>query len=163
MKDRDVHLGLQAFLDLEAARRADVFQVDAPERGGQELDGGDDLLHVLRSQADRKGVHVGELLEEHGLAFHHRQRGLGPDVSQPQDGRPVGYDRYPVAARRVFPDLFLILGNFSARLGHAWRVHDAQVLAGPDSFLETQGDLAPELAVQIKGHFVIINAHPRLQ
>ena len=45
--DGDVELGLQALLDLEAARGRDVLEVDAAETGGDRLDGGDDLVGVL--------------------------------------------------------------------------------------------------------------------
>ena len=49
VEDRDVEAGLQALLDLEAAGRADVLEVDAAERGGDRLDGRDDLVRVLRA------------------------------------------------------------------------------------------------------------------
>src|SRR3989442_3407366 len=85
-KTGDVQFLAQPLLDLEAARGRDVFEVDAAEARCQVLHRLDDLVRLLRGQADREGVDVGELLEEHRLAFHDRQRRLGADVAQPEHG-----------------------------------------------------------------------------
>ena len=82
VEDRDVERLLQPPLDLEAARRGDVLEVDAAERGRDALDDADDLVDVVGVQAQREGVDAGELLEQHRLALHHRHRGLGADVAQ---------------------------------------------------------------------------------
>ena len=44
VEDRDVEAGLEPLLDLEAARRGDVFEVDATEDGLEALDGFDQLV-----------------------------------------------------------------------------------------------------------------------
>jgi hypothetical protein len=54
VEDGDVELGAQAALDLEAARRRDVLEVDAAEAGRDGLDEGDDLVGVLGVQAQRE-------------------------------------------------------------------------------------------------------------
>ena len=90
VEHRDVELRAQPTLDLEAARRGDVLQVDAAERGRQRADDADDLVDVGRVQAERKRVDPGEFLEQHRLALHHRHRGLGADVAQPEHRGPVG-------------------------------------------------------------------------
>ena len=64
VEDRDVELLAQPRLDLEAARRGDVLEVDAAEAGGDQLDGAHDLVDVLGVEADRPGVDVGEPLEQ---------------------------------------------------------------------------------------------------
>ena len=79
---------LQPVLDLEAARRRDVLEVDAAEAGRDALDGLDDLVGVLGVQADREGVDAGELLEEHRLALHDRHRRLGPMSPSPSTAVP---------------------------------------------------------------------------
>lgn len=56
VEDGDVEGLAQPGLDLEAARRGDVLQVDAREAGGDGLDDRDDLVGVLGVQADRPGV-----------------------------------------------------------------------------------------------------------
>ena len=87
-------------LDLEAARRGDVLEVDAPETGCDDLHGAHDLVDVLRVQADRPGVDAGEALEQRRLALHHRQRGARADVAEPEDRDAVGDDRDRVAFDR---------------------------------------------------------------
>ncbi len=84
VEHRDVDELAQPALDLEAARRGDVLQVDAAEAGRDGLDDLDDLVGVLGVQADRPGVDAGEPLEQGRLALHHRQRGGGADVAQAQ-------------------------------------------------------------------------------
>src|SRR5262249_40261296 len=74
MHDRDVEGLLESVFDLEAAWRADVFEVDAAEAWCDRLDGPNDGVGLLRRQTDGPAVNVGELAEEHALAFHDRQR-----------------------------------------------------------------------------------------
>ena len=62
--------------------RRDVLEVDAAEGGRHQLHRLDDLLGVVGGEADREGVDLGELLEQHRLALHHRHRGLGADVAR---------------------------------------------------------------------------------
>ena len=52
VEDGDVELRPQPLLDLEAARRRDVLEVDPAEAGRDRLHGGDDLVGVLRVEAD---------------------------------------------------------------------------------------------------------------
>ena len=103
VEDRDVERLLQAPLDLEAARRRDVLEVDAAERRRDALDDAHDLVDVGGVQAQRERVDAGELLEEHRLALHHRHRGLGADVAEAEHGGAVGDDRDRVALDRQRP------------------------------------------------------------
>ena len=83
----------QAALDLEAARRGDVLEVDAAEGRRDRLDEADDLVDVVGVQAQREGVDAGEVLEQQRLALHHRHGGRGADVAEAEDGGAVGDDR----------------------------------------------------------------------
>ncbi len=107
VEHRDVEQPAQPALHLEAARRADVFQVDAAEPGRDQLHRADDLVGVLAVQADRPGVDVGEPLEQGRLALHDRQRGVGTDIAQAEHGRAVGDHGHRVPldgqAARVLP------------------------------------------------------------
>ena len=103
VEDRDVERLLQPPLDLEAARRRDVLEVDAAERRRDALDDPHDLVDVGRVQAQREGVDAGELLEQHRLALHHRHRRLRADVAEPEHGGAVGDDRDRVALDRQRP------------------------------------------------------------
>ena len=60
VEDRDVEPLLQLFLDLETVRRGDVFEVDAAEARRDAHDGLDDLVGVLRVEADRERVDAAE-------------------------------------------------------------------------------------------------------
>ena len=93
VEDGDVERLAQPPLDLEAARRGDVLEVDAAEDRRDRLDRADDLVRILRVEADREGVDAAELLEQHGLALHHGQRGLRADVAEPEHGGAVADDR----------------------------------------------------------------------
>ena len=100
VEHRDVEQLAQPRLDLEAARRRDVLEVDAGEHRRDHLHGAHDLVDVLGVEAERPGVDAGEPLEQRRLALHHRQRGLRPDVAEPEHGRAVGDDRDRVALDR---------------------------------------------------------------
>ena len=82
VEHRDVESLAQPRLDLEAARRRDVLEVDAGEAGGDRGDRLDDLVDVLGVEAHRPGVDVGEALEQRRLALHDRQRGVRTDVAE---------------------------------------------------------------------------------
>ena len=136
---------LQAVLDLEAARRADVLEVDAAEGGRDGLDGRDDLVRVLGVEAQREGVDAAELLEQHRLALHHRHRRRGADVAEPEDGAAVGHDRHGVALDRVLERLVGVVGDRVADPGDAGRVGHREVVAGAQRVLVALLDLAADV------------------
>ena len=76
-----------------------------PNDRRDQLDRADDLVRILRGEADREGVDVGELLEEDGLALHDGQRALGADVAEPEHRGAVADDGDRVALDREVPDL----------------------------------------------------------
>ena len=82
VEDRDLHRLDQRFLDVEALRRLDVFQIDAAEGGLENLAGADDFIGVLGVELDIEDVDIGEALEQDGLAFHYRLAGEGADVAE---------------------------------------------------------------------------------
>ena len=142
VKDGDVDLVLQSLLDLEAARRRDVLEVDAAEGGRDQLHGLDDLVGVVGAEADRERIDVGELLEQHRLALHHRHRGLRADVSEAQHGASVGDDRDRVLLDRELERLRAILGDLGAHPRHAGRVGHREVVARLQGVLVVLLDLA---------------------
>ena len=72
--------------------RGNILQVNAAEAGRDRFDRGYDLLGILRVQANREGIHVGQLLEQHRFAFHYGHRGKGTYIAKSQDGASVGDD-----------------------------------------------------------------------
>src|SRR4051812_41862138 len=85
VEDRDVELGAKAALNLEAARSGDVLQVDPAVHGSDGLHNLDNLVRILRVQANRPSVHPGKALEEGGFAFHYRKCRGGADIAQTED------------------------------------------------------------------------------
>ncbi len=138
-------LAAQPALDLEAARRRDVLEVDAAEPGRDHLDGLHDLVGVLGRQADRPGVDVGEPLEQRRLALHHRQRRARADVAQAEHGRAVGDDGDGVALDREAAYVVGVGRQRQADATHARRVGHRQVVAGPQRDLRPDLDLAADV------------------
>ena len=85
-----------------------------PKTGRDRRHDRDDLVRVLRGEADRQGVDAAELLEEQRLALHDRQRRLGADVAQAEHGRAVGDDGDRVLLDREVPDLGRVVGDRQA-------------------------------------------------
>ena len=88
-------------LDVEALGRLDVLEVDAAQRRLERGDDLDQLVGVLLGELDVEHVDAGELLEQAGLALHHRLAGERADVAQPQHRGAVGDDADEVRARGV--------------------------------------------------------------
>ena len=142
VKDGDVELPLQALLDLEAARRGDVLEVDPPEARRHQLHGAHDLVGVLGVEADREGVDARELLEQARLALHHRHRRRRADVAQAEHRRAVGDDRHGVALDRVLRRLVGVVADRDAHARHARRVHHREIVARLQRVLVVLFDLA---------------------
>src|SRR5262249_30828100 len=146
VEDGDVEILAQALLDLETSGCGDVFQVDAAEGRRQELDRFHDLVGILRGQAHREGVHAGELLEQHRLAFHDGQRRLGSDVAEPQHGGAIGDDCDRVVLHGEGEGALAVVVDRQAYAGHPWRVGHGKVVTRPD------GNLAPDLDLSSEVH-----------
>ena len=118
VEDGDGAALLQLPLDLKAAGRSDVLQVDAAEAALEQGHGVDDLVHVLAVNAQGNGVHAAEGFEQDTLPFHDRHPGHRADVAQAQHRGAVGDHSHGVAAAgegvalgRVGLDLQAGLGN----------------------------------------------------
>ncbi len=148
VEDGDVELRAQPPLDLEAPRRRDVLEVDPAERRRHRLDHRDDLVDVLRGQAQRVGVDARELLEQQRLALHDRHRRLRPDVAEAEDRGPVGHDGDRVALHREVPSALGVLVDRLRHARDARRVGHREVVAGLDRHGAVHADLAPQ--VQLK-------------
>ena len=125
----------QPCLDLEALRRLQVLEVDAAEGRLERGDDVDEARRVARVDLQIEDVDVGELLEQAGLALHHRLAGQRPDVAEAEHGRAVGDDGDQVAARGVLPGHLRIGGDLQARLGDARASRRATDRAGVTSGL----------------------------
>ena len=157
VEDRNVEQFAQALLDDEALRRLDVFEVDAAPAGAEQLDAIDELVGVLGRDFEIDGIDVGEALEQHRLAFHHRLGRQRAAIAEPEDGGAVGDDGDEIALDRVVVGAARILGDGQHRHGDARRIGERQValgrhrlggddlqLAGPADAVELQGFLIGE-------------------
>ena len=87
VEDGDVALFLELALDLKAAGRGDILEVDAAEASRRCCTTVcTNSSTSLRLDAQREGVHIAEGLEEHALALHDRHTGLGADVAEAEHG-----------------------------------------------------------------------------
>ena len=127
VEDGDVEPLLQPALDLEAARRRDVLEVDPAVGRRDPGDGVHQLVDGPGLHAHRHGVDPGEVLEEHRLALHDRQRGQRADVAQPQHGGAVGDHGDGVALGRVAGGQGRVGGDGARDVGHAGGVEQGQV------------------------------------
>ena len=87
----------------------------------------DELVDVLGVDLEVDRIDVGEALEEHRLAFHHRLRGERAEIAEAEDGGAVGDDGDHVAARRVVEGACGVLGDRLHRHGDARRIGERQV------------------------------------
>ena len=141
----DVEQLREAPLDLEAPRRRDVLEVDTAEDRRDVHHRVDDLVDILRGQADREGVDAAELLEEHRLSLHDRDRRVGPDVAETEHRAAVGDDGDRVALDGEVAHAAWILGDGHADPRHPGRVHHREVVAGSDRVSRRDLDLAAEV------------------
>ena len=95
--DRDVHPLAQGLLDDEAFGRGDVLEVDAAEARLHQRDRVDERVGILGVELDVDRIDVGEALEQHRLAFHHRLGGERAEIAEAEDRGAVGDDRDEIA------------------------------------------------------------------
>ena len=125
--DRHIEVLAQTLFDDEALRRLDVFEVDATERRGHDLDGFTEAVHVFGVEFEVDTVDIGEALEQHRLAFHHGLGGQRPEIAQPQHGCAVGNDRHGVGLGGIVVGAIFVFGDAETRVGNAGRVGQRKV------------------------------------
>ena len=120
------------------------------------------------------GVDVGEALEQHRLAFHHRLRRQRAEVAEAQDRGAVGDDGDEVAFGGVVVGVVLVLGDGQHRHRDAGRIGQRQValrrhrlggddfeLAGAALAVEQQRFLVGEGRPIALDFFAISTLYPR--
>ena len=143
VEDRDLHALAQLRLDVEALRRLDVLEVDAAEGRLHARDGLDQRVGVVFGQFDVEHVDTGELLEQAGLAFHHRLAGQRADVAEAQHRGAVGDHGHQVGARgEVASPRAGSSSDRHAGIGHARRIGQRQVALGGHRLGRRDRDLA---------------------
>ena len=149
VEDRNLHGLAQRFFDVEAVWGPDVLEVDAAHRGLEELAELDHVVRRLGPDFEVKDVDVSELLEEVGLAFHHRLAGGRADVAKAEDGGAVAYNGDEIPLGRVLVDVIGVVLDLQARLCHARGVRQRQITLVSQRFGGDDGDFAGAAARMI--------------
>src|SRR6266516_4440584 len=156
VKHRDVKQVAQPRFDLEAARRADVLEVDAAERGREPRHGLDALIHFGAGQADRHRVHPGELFEQQRLALHDRHGGGWAYVAEAKHGRPVGHDRHRAAYPGEVMRELVVIGDGRAHPRDPGRIGKGQIGGVADRDGRAHLDLSRSVQREYWVHLVIV-------
>ena len=82
---------------------------------------------ILGRDFEVDGIDVGEALEQHRLAFHHRLGGERAAIAEAEDGGAVGDDGDEIALGGVVVGLALVLGDRQHRNGDARRIGQRQI------------------------------------
>ncbi len=125
--DRDIHPLAQRLLDDEALGRLDVLEIDAAKARLHQGDRLDEGIGVLGRQLEVDRIDIGEALEQHRLAFHHRLGGERAEIAEAEDRRAVGDHRHQVGTGRVSCRGGGIFGDCLDRGGDARRIGERQV------------------------------------
>jgi len=127
---RDIHPVAQRLLDDEAIGCGNIFQVDAAETGFHDLHGIDERIRILGVKFDIDRIDIGEALEQHRLALHHRFRGECAEIAQTQDRGAVGYHRNQIALCCIIIGFRGVFGDRPDRDGNAGRIGEAEIALG---------------------------------
>ena len=168
VEDRDVHPLLQRLLDDEAGGGGDVFQVDPAEARLEQSDRVDEGVDVFGRDFEVDRIDVGEALEQHRFAFHHRLRGKRAEIAEAEDGGAVRDDGHEITLGGIIVSLVGILGDRPHRHRDSGRISEAQIALRRHRLGRDDLDLpGPPLGVEVQrfllGEFdVAAFAHPQL-
>ena len=127
VEHRDVEQLTQPLLDDEAFRRLDVFEIDAAPALAEHLYAIDEFVRILGRDFEIDGIDVGEALEQHRLAFHHRLGRQRAAIAEPENGGAIGDHGDEIAFGGVIVGLGLVLGDGQHRHRDARRIGERQV------------------------------------
>ena len=157
VEDGDVALFLELALDLKAAGRGDILEIDAAERAGDVVHRLHELVHVLRLHAQRECVHIAERLEEHALALHDRHTGFGTDVAETEHRAAVRDDGAEIPPARQLVAFLNILLDLQTWLRHAGRVRERKIVLRSDRHGRLYFDLALPFAMQTQRFLCVVH------
>ena len=125
VEDGNRHGATQCFLDVEAFRGFDVFQVDSADGRLEQLAEADDVVGILRTYFEVEYIDIREALEEHALAFHDWLAGQSANIPQAQYRRAIRYHGNEIPFRRVVEGTLGDFLNFEAGFRHARCIGEA--------------------------------------
>ena len=101
-----------------------------PKLGSSSATHVDEPLRVLGVDLDVDRIDVGEALEQHRLAFHHRLGGERAEIAQAEDRGAVGNHRDEIALGGQLIGAAGIVGDRLHRHRDAGRISEAEVALG---------------------------------
>ena len=116
---RDVHLFFQSSLHLEALRRFDILQVDAPESGLQRLHDLHEFFYAAGIYLQVEDVDARKLFEQYAFSLHHGLGGFRANVAQAKHRCSVRNHAHQVAFGSIFIHIFYVGGDLPAGLGYS--------------------------------------------
>ena len=128
VEDRNIAFFFQLSLDLKAARCRNIFQVHTCKAAGDQINGIDDLIHIMALDAQRKCVHITKCLKQYTFSFHNRHTCLRSDVSKTKDSTSIGHYQAKIVTAGQFIALLHILLDLQTRLCHTRRISQRQVI-----------------------------------
>src|SRR5215212_2233406 len=162
VKHRDIEQLAQPLLDDEALRRLDVFQIDAAPALAEIPDAVDELVRIFGVHAEIDGIDVGEALEQHRLAFHHRLGGECAVVAEPEDRGTVGDHGDEIALGGIVVRLALVGGDRQHRHRDSGRIRKREIALRRHRLGRDHLQLArPALAVE-QQRFLVGERRPRV-
>ena len=126
VENRNIAALFQLLLDLKAAGRGNILQVDTAKGTADIIHRLYKFVHVLGAHTQGEGVYAAEFLKQHAFALHDRHTGLRANIAQTQYRRAVGDHRYHIPAASQLPAFVVICLNRQARLCHAGGVGQGQ-------------------------------------
>ena len=157
VEDRDIALFLELSLDLKAAGRRDILQIDAAEAAGDQVDRLDKFIHILCLHAKGKGIDAAKGFKEHAFALHDRHPRFGANIAEAQDSRAIGDHSAQVVPPGQVIGLRTVLLDLQAWLGNAGGIGQSEVLLAPDRHRRRHLDLSLPLLVQPQRLLCIIH------
>ncbi len=130
VENGNLHRLAEGFFNLEAVRGFDVFEIDSPEGGLEQLAELDDFFGIVAVDFNVEYVDVGEALEKDGLAFHDRLARKRSDIAEAEHRGAVAEHCHQISTSGVFVSILRVLLNFEAGLGHSRSVGQTQIALG---------------------------------
>ena len=159
VEDGDLHGLAQRLFDLEAVGGLDVFEVDAAERGLEQLAELDNLFGIVAVNFDVEDIDIGKALEEYGFALHDRLSREGADVAQAEHCGAVAQNGDQIAAAGVFEGVLRILLNFETWLGYTRGVGQAKIALRAAGLGGSNFNLSRAGPMMIIEHLLLADEH----
>ena len=116
VENRDVADFLKSSFYFKTSGSGNILEVNSAERTRKKLNGINDFINILGTDAKRESIYAAESLEQCAFTFHNGHAGFGSDISETEYCGTVCDNRYEVVASGVLVRKIHILLNLEAGL-----------------------------------------------